>query len=160
MNKKFESITKVSLHITNFCKSNPNVKLEIYFDFDIVLADYSLPSFDGLSALAMTTERYPDLPYIFVTGQMGEEIAVDSLKKGATDYVMKDNLARLYPTVTRALNEIKVKLKQKIADHNLRKLNRIYSVLSAGNHLIIRSSNSNREMLFEGACRILVHLSS
>ncbi|MBF0299272.1 MAG: GAF domain-containing protein [Oligoflexia bacterium] len=130
-------------------------KLESHdFDFDIVLADYSLPSFDGLSALAMTTERYPDLPYIFVTGQMGEEIAVDSLKKGATDYVMKDNLARLYPAVTRALNEVKVKLKQKIADHNLRKLNRIYSVLSAGNHLIIRSSN--REMLFEGACRILV----
>ena len=124
------------------------------YDFDLVLADYFLPSFDGLSALAMTTERYPDLPYIFVTGQMGEEIAVDSLKKGATDYVMKDNLARLYPAVTRALNEVEVKVKQKIADNNIRKLNRIYSVLSAGNHLIIRSST--KEMLFDGACRILV----
>ena len=71
--------------------------------FDIVLADFNLPSYDGLSALAIARERCPDLPFIFVSGKMGEDIAVESLKSGATDYILKNNFKRLVSSVRRAL---------------------------------------------------------
>ncbi len=72
---------------------------------DLILADYSLPSFDGLSALSITLRQRPDLPFIFVSGTMGEEVAVEALKIGATDYVLKTRLSRLVPAVRRALRE-------------------------------------------------------
>src|SRR6185369_2059566 len=62
---------------------------------DLVLADYSLPEFDGMSALAIVREKYPDLPFVFVSGRLGEEAAIESLKNGATDYVLKNRLSRL-----------------------------------------------------------------
>jgi PAS domain S-box-containing protein len=74
--------------------------------FDIILADYTLPSFDGLSALKIAQEKCPYIPFIFVTGTMGEEKAIETLKSGATDYVLKNNLARLVPSVMRALREM------------------------------------------------------
>ena len=123
-------------------------------DYDVILADYSLPTFDGLSALIIIRQKYPDMPYIFVTGQMGEDIAIESLKKGATDYIMKSNLARLAPAIIRAQNETKAKIEHRKADEQIIKLNRIYSVLTSGNHLILRCST--QEMLFKEACRILV----
>lgn len=72
---------------------------------DAILADYTLPTFDGLSALAMARTICPEVPFIFVTGTLGEEIAIDALKKGATDYVLKDRLERLPPALERALKE-------------------------------------------------------
>ncbi|MBI4632582.1 MAG: PAS domain S-box protein [Deltaproteobacteria bacterium] len=75
------------------------------FSPDIVLSDYSLPSFDGLKALKIAAERCPDVPFIFVSGALGEERAIELLKKGATDYILKDRLSRLGPAVTRALQE-------------------------------------------------------
>lgn len=74
-------------------------------NWDIILADFGLPGFDGLSALAIARELRPNTPFIFVTGTMGEDNAVESLKHGATDYVLKQNLARLAPAVNRALKE-------------------------------------------------------
>ncbi len=71
--------------------------------FDLILADYALPSFDGLTALAMAKEQAPEVPFILVTGQLGEEPAIESLKAGATDYVLKQKRARLVPAVRRAL---------------------------------------------------------
>jgi len=73
---------------------------------DIILSDYSLPSFDGLSALKIAKEKHPDIPFIFVTGALGEEMAIELLKQGATDYVLKDRLPRLAPAVSRALQEV------------------------------------------------------
>lgn len=70
---------------------------------DLILADYSLPGFDGLEALALTRQMLADVPFIFVTGQMGEERAVESLKQGATDYILKDRIARLPAAVNQAL---------------------------------------------------------
>src|SRR4051794_4341042 len=64
-------------------------------DFDLILSDYSLPKFDGMSALALARERRPEKPIIFVSGTIGEEAAVEALKQGALDYVLKDQLARL-----------------------------------------------------------------
>src|SRR6185369_4924394 len=60
---------------------------------DLVLADFSLPDFDGMTALAITRKSQPDLPFIFVSGRMGEEAAIESLRNGATDYVLKSKLS-------------------------------------------------------------------
>ena len=88
--------------------------------FDLVLADFALPSFDGMSALAIVLERAPDLPFIFVSGRLGEENAIDSLRNGATDYVLKNRLSRLAPAVTRALNEVGERAELKKAEEALR----------------------------------------
>jgi DNA-binding NtrC family response regulator len=74
-------------------------------NFDLILADHSLPSFNGIAALALAHKRHPDVPFIFVSGAMGEELAAETLKNGATDYVLKQHLERFVPTVLRALRE-------------------------------------------------------
>ena len=86
---------------------------------DLILADFSLPSFDGMSALAMVRKRHPDLPFVFVSGKLGEEAAIESLKSGATDYVLKSRLSRLVPAVQRALNESKERAKQRKTEQAL-----------------------------------------
>jgi two-component system, cell cycle sensor histidine kinase and response regulator CckA len=73
---------------------------------DLVLSDFTLPSFDGMSAIATVHDRWPDRPVILVSGTAGEEVAVDSLKSGATDYVLKDHLFRLGPAVRRAMQDV------------------------------------------------------
>jgi diguanylate cyclase (GGDEF)-like protein/PAS domain S-box-containing protein len=92
--------------------------------YDLVLADYTLPTFDGLSALIIVREKFPDLPFIFVTGAMGEEQAVETLKKGATDYVLKHNLTRLVPSIMRALREAEERIERKKAQDALRESER------------------------------------
>jgi PAS domain S-box-containing protein len=72
---------------------------------DVILADYTLPSFDGLSALKHAMSVCPEVPFIFVSGTLGEEVAIETLKIGATDYVLKTRLSRLVPSVLRALRE-------------------------------------------------------
>lgn len=72
---------------------------------DIILADYRLPAFDGLAALAIAREQAPDVPFVFVSGTMGEEFAIETLHQGAADYVIKDRLGKLAPAVSRALQE-------------------------------------------------------
>ncbi len=89
---------------------------------DLVLSDYSLPQFDGFEALALVRERCPDLPFIFVSGVLGEEIAIESLRRGATDYVLKQRLARLPAVVTRAVSEATERAERRRAEDNLRLL--------------------------------------
>src|SRR3984885_1835548 len=72
---------------------------------DLILCDFQLPQFDGLAALEIATAQAPDIPFIFVSGAIGEERAIEALKSGATDYVPKSNLARLAPAVARALKD-------------------------------------------------------
>ncbi len=74
--------------------------------YDLILSDYSLPSFDGLSAVAIVRAQWPELPFILVSGTMGEDFAIESLKSGATDYVLKTRLLRLVPAVRRAMHEV------------------------------------------------------
>src|SRR6202035_2650436 len=87
---------------------------------DLILADYSLPSFDGISALKLATKACPDVPFIFVSGTLGEEVAIEALKIGATDYVLKTRLSRLVPSVLRALREATQKAERKRAEEGLR----------------------------------------
>ena len=75
------------------------------FKPDLILADHSLPHFDGVTALRINQELSPDTPFIFVSGKIGEDFAVEMLKQGATDYVLKSNLPKLGHAVQRALNE-------------------------------------------------------
>ena len=83
---------------------------------DLILADYNLPSFDGLSALKLARRRRPETPFLFVSGFIGEEVALESLKNGATDYVFKHNLARLAPAVRRALEEARERRERETAE--------------------------------------------
>src|SRR6478735_10689683 len=73
---------------------------------DLVIADFTVPAFDGFSAIAAVRAKWPDLPLIVVSGKVGEELAVDTLKCGATDYVLKDHLLRLPGAVQRAMQEV------------------------------------------------------
>ena len=82
---------------------------------DLILADYTLPSFDGLSALMLASSARSDLPFIFVSGTLGDEVAVEALKVGATDYILKTGMSRLVPSVQRALREARVRAERKMA---------------------------------------------
>ncbi len=88
--------------------------------FDLILADHSLPSFDGISALEIALEKSSDVPFIFVSGTLGEELAIETLKSGATDYVLKQRLSRLVPSVRRALREASERSARKRAEEELR----------------------------------------
>jgi signal transduction histidine kinase len=88
---------------------------------DMILSDYALPSFDGYGALAIAKEKVPNIPFIFVTGTMGEEVAIETLKSGATDYVLKTRLARLGPAVQRALRETADRRERQHAEDKLRR---------------------------------------
>ena len=90
-------------------------------EIGLILADYKLPSFDGLSALKLAQSDRPDLPFIFVSGTLGEEVAIEALKIGATDYVMKTRLSRLVPSVQRALREARQRAGRKTAEEALRR---------------------------------------
>src|SRR6202158_3409821 len=87
---------------------------------DLILADYTLPSFDGISALKFAMKECPDVPFIFVSGTLGEEVAIEALKIGATDYVLKTRLSRLVPSVLRALREATQRAERKRAEESLR----------------------------------------
>jgi PAS domain S-box-containing protein len=88
---------------------------------DVILADYTLPSFDGLSALRMAQQQLPNVPFLFVSGTLGEDVAIEALKTGATDYVLKTRLNRLGPAVTRALREARDRTERKRAEDGLRR---------------------------------------
>jgi CheY-like chemotaxis protein len=88
---------------------------------ELILADYKLPSFDGLSALKLALEARADLPFIFVSGSLGEETAIEAVKIGATDYVVKSRLSRLVPSVRRALRETRDRAERKKAEEAFRR---------------------------------------
>lgn len=90
-----------------------------HFEPDIILADHSLPNFDGLSALKIANELVPDVPFIFVSGKMGEDFAIEALKCGATDYVLKGSLSKIVHAVNRALEEVIEHSKRKMAEEAL-----------------------------------------
>lgn len=88
--------------------------------FDLILTDYTLPMLDGFAALEIAKERHPDVPVVFVSGTIGEEIAIEAMKRGATDYVLKHRMDRLASVVRRALSEAQERSQRKRAEEALR----------------------------------------
>jgi CheY-like chemotaxis protein len=78
-----------------------------FFEPDLILSDYTVPGFDGTEALRIARSIRPDTPFIFVSGTIGEERAIQALKQGAVDYVLKESRSRLVPAMERALREAK-----------------------------------------------------
>ncbi|HZC67539.1 MAG TPA: response regulator [Nitrospirales bacterium] len=87
---------------------------------DLILADYSIPGFDGMTALTLARQHCPDVPFLFVSATIGEELAIDAMHQGATDYVLKQRLGRLVPSVQRALRELDDRAERKRAEEALR----------------------------------------
>ncbi len=98
-----EGITCATIHVRHH---DDFVAALEHGGIDLVLSDFSLPAFDGLSAAEIVRAKWPAIPVILVSGTLGEERAIDSLKSGATDYVLKERLARLAPAVRRAMQEV------------------------------------------------------
>jgi diguanylate cyclase (GGDEF)-like protein/PAS domain S-box-containing protein len=92
------------------------------FHPDLILSDFSLPQFDGLSALAAARNKYPEIPFIFVSGTIGEEHAIEVLSHGVTDYVLKHRIGRLVPAVMRALRETEERVEREKAQNEVLRL--------------------------------------
>lgn len=97
-------------------------------DFDLIFADCSVPGFSGMRALELAKERCPDIPFIFISGTISEETAIESLRNGATDYVFKDRFARLVPAVQRAVAEREEKLKNQEMQQRLQRSQQMEAV--------------------------------
>jgi PAS domain S-box-containing protein len=99
------------------------------FKPDIILGDFNLPSYDGISALEKVQEKHPNIPFIFVSGTVGDEFAVELMKKGAIDYVIKSNLPKLGPAVKRALQEVRVRKAKKQTEQALKQSGKTYRAI-------------------------------
>jgi PAS domain S-box-containing protein len=118
------------------------------FEPDIILSDYSLPNFDGMEALTIVKKRRPEVPFIMVTGSLGEELTVKLLKEGTTDYILKDKLARLGTAVRRALIEVKERTKRKLVEELLRTSEKKYRELVTNSLVGVYQSNLQGDILF------------
>ena len=105
---------------------------------DLILSDFSLPRFDGMSALSVAISEAPNVPFIFLTGMVGEELAIEALKCGAIDYVLKSNPMRLVPAVKRALKDAKLRQKSQLAEQQVTRLTGVLQMLSGINTALVR----------------------
>ncbi|HXO65313.1 MAG TPA: EAL domain-containing protein [Steroidobacteraceae bacterium] len=123
---------------------------------DVILSDFSLPSFDGMSALKIARTEVPDIPFIFLSGTIGEERAIEALKRGAVDYVLKGNPKRLVPAVQRALEEAVSRRARQLAEQRVVRLTGVLQMLSGINSALVRIQN--REEVVRETCRLANHV--
>jgi diguanylate cyclase (GGDEF)-like protein len=119
---------------------------------DLILSDFGLPKFDGMSALAVAISEAPNIPFIFLTGMVGEELAIEALKCGAIDYVLKSNPMRLAPAVKRALKDAKLRQKSQLAEQKVTRLTDVLQMLSGINTALVRIHD--RDELLRETCRL------
>lgn len=121
-------------------------------NYDLIISDFQLPSFDGITALSMANKALADTPFIFVSGAMGEEAAIDALTRGASDYVLKTNLSRLPYAINRVLSEKQIRLANKNLEAEIRlnesKIKLMYEKMQTGiiiidpeNHTIVDAND-------------------
>ncbi len=124
---------------------------------DLILVDYSLPSFDGPAAIEVYRQLHLEIPIIIVSGTIGEEVAVECMKSGATDYVLKDNLSRLSPVVKRALEEIRIYRKSGQTEEALRESEDRYRVLfeTAKDAIFVSDETGKFVDVNQAACEFL-----
>ena len=118
----------------------------------VILSDFTLPAFDGLAALDIARETAPDVPFIFLSGTLGEERAIEALRRGAVDYVLKTNPARLVPAVRRALREVEERARRRAAEREIARLTRRLKMQSGINSAVIHIRD--RDELLREACRL------
>jgi diguanylate cyclase (GGDEF)-like protein len=124
------------------------------FKPNIILSDFSLPRFNGLSALEVARECAPEIPFVFVSGTIGEERAIEALHRGAVDYVLKTNLARLGPAVRRALEEAAARQVARRQERQIKHLTGVLRMLGGINSAVVRIHDRNE--LLKEACRLAV----
>ncbi len=123
---------------------------------DLIISDYEMPSFNGLRALSLLKERGYDIPFILVSGSIGEEIAVEAIKQGATDYLLKDRLGRLGAAATQALEQGRLRRENKRAEEALHKESEFISaVINTAGSLVIVVDREGRIIRFNRACEQL-----
>lgn len=123
---------------------------------DVILADYSLPDVDGPAALSLVEDRCPEVPFIFVSGAIGEERAIELLRHGATDYVLKGNLSALPPSVRRAMAEVEERRQRRRAEEALRSSQaRLSAVLEIAPDAIVAMDSDRRIRLFNQAAELI-----
>ena len=122
------------------------------FQPDVILSDFSLPQFDGMEALAISRTRAAQIPFLFLSGTIGEERAIHALHSGAVDYVLKDNLARLAPAVQRALADAAARAERARQEAQIARLNRVLRMLSGVNTLVLRIRD--RTEVMRETCRL------
>ena len=122
--------------------------------WDVVLSDYSMPRFSAPAALGVLQESGLDLPFIVISGTVGDELGVETMKAGAHDYLMKGNLARLGQAVQRELREAEIRREHRQGVEKIRHLNRVLRAVRSINRLIVRETDPQR--IVDGACERLV----
>jgi len=122
--------------------------------WDVVLSDYSMPRFSAPAALGVLQESDLDLPFIVVSGTVGEDLAVETMKAGAHDYLMKGNLARLGQAVGRERREAGIRREHRQGVDKIRHLNQVLQAVRGISRLIVRETD--RQRLVDGACECLV----
>src|SRR3979411_338421 len=119
---------------------------------DLILSDFSLPGFDGMTALAIARVDAAGVPFIFLSGTIGEERAIEALKCGAIDYVLKSNPKRLVPAVKRALADAELRRTSQLAEQQVARLTGVLQMLSGINSALVRIQN--RDELLNETCRL------
>ena len=120
-------------------------------NLDIILADYSLPQFDAMKALRSRNERGVDVPFIIVSGSIGEDIAVAAMQEGAADYVLKDRLGRLGQAVTRALEQKRLTTERKRAEQALLESDARMRIVTDNARVGLVMVNQERRYIFANA---------
>src|SRR5580700_3928253 len=119
---------------------------------DLILSDFSLPGFDGMTALAVARAAAPGVPFIFLSGTIGEERAIEALKCGAIDYVLKSNPARLVPAIRRALADVALRRSSERAEQQVSRLTGVLKMHSGIHAALVRIHN--RDELMNETCRL------
>ncbi len=121
--------------------------------WDIVISDYILPGFSGLAALELLRSRAIDIPFIIVSGKMGEDTAVEAMKAGAHDYILKGNLARMVPAIHRELEEAETRRQRRRAEQELRTLKQAIETIPIG----VTISDSEGRIIFTNQAEATLH---
>jgi PAS domain S-box-containing protein len=145
---------EINYSYLNVGSGNDYIKALTDYVPDIILTDYSMPSFDAITAIELLKDLSPGTPVIIVTSSNDENIVIECMKKGAVDYIQLNNISRLVFAIKVALENKKIKEDKEVYEKKILKLNRTYAVIGQINEMIVRVRD--KEKLFEEACNIAV----